>query len=496
MRDGGNAVDAAIAANAVLGMVLPTTCGIGGDLFALVHHTGDERPTVINASGRAGSGADPDALRSRGLPEVPARAPEAITVPGCVDGWIQLAERHGSLPLARLLAPAVDLGNGGFEVSAELADDLHRIAPLVREQSAAGPLYPGGDTPTAGATVRRPDLAATLAAIAAGGRRAFYEGAVARAVSAATGGLVTEDDLAANRPDWVDPVGLSLFGLDAWTPPPNSQGYLTLAAAAILELLDPEPDPQSPALHHATIEAYRAVAGDADRFVADPDHALVDPAALLDGDRLASRARTVSAHRAARRPLFAAAPGDTAYLCTIDAEGTAVSLIQSNFQGIGSGISAPGTGIFLHNRGAGFTLTPGHPNELAPGKRPFHTLSPTLWTEDGRCALLLGTRGGHHQPQYLLQMITLLLHVGIEPGAAQAAPRWHADRPIDDRSAVVVEAGMPEGVVRGLVARGHLVERRTGTAAGWGPVSVIAVDHTGVRAGAADPRIGTAKAGG
>jgi gamma-glutamyltranspeptidase / glutathione hydrolase len=493
MSTGGTAADAAIAANAVLGMVLPTTCGIGGDLFALVHRPGDRRPAVLNASGRAGSGADADALRGgRGIP---ARSAQAITVPGCVDGWEHLADRYGSKPIDELLAPAIALGLDGFEVSAELSSDLERIEPLIADQPAATTLYPGGVPPAPGTIIRRPDLATTLATIATDGRAGFYEGHVARAVAAASRGLIEAADLQANTPDWVEPIGAEVFGVTGWTVPPNSQGYLTLAAAMVLEALGAPPDPDDPAFHHAVVEAYRSVAWERDDLVADPRFAPLDPGELLDGDRLVRRAAAIRDDAPAVWPSTTEAQGGTAYFCAVDESGMAVSGIQSNFHGIGSGISAGDTGIFLHNRGAGFSLVPGHPNELAPGKRPLHTLSPTLWTRDGACALLLGTRGGDQQPQYLIQMVALMLLAGLDPAEAQRRPRWRAAALDGARSTLTVEVGMPEHVVAGLIDRGHVVDGRSDATAGWGPVSVVAIDAA-ARRGAADPRVSTATAAG
>ena len=494
MRGGGNAADAVIAANAVLGMVLPSTCGIGGDLFAIVHRPGWDRPDVLNASGRGGSGLDADRLRSAGHSELPYRAPETITVPGCVDGWEALAARHGSLPLTELLAPAIALGTDGFPVSKEFASDLGVIAPMIQGQKSAVALYPSGEVPRSDDLLRRADLAATLSAIATEGRSAFYEGRVAEQISAATGGVLKPDDLTANTSDWVEAIGATVFGLEAWTVPPNSQGYLTVAAAMLLEYLDPPADPMDPRFHHAVIEAYRAVAWERDDLVADSRFAPLAPESLLDPERILSRVKSISAARVARWKSPGPAPGGTAYFCAMDASGMAVSCIQSNFAGIGSGISAGDTGVFLHNRGAGFNLIPGHPNEAAPGKRPMHTLSPTLWTRGGSPALILGTRGGHQQPQYLVQIAALLLIAGLDPAAAQESPRWSAGQIDGEGSALAAEIRMPEAVVIGLRTRGHFVDRGPDLAAGWGPVSVIAIEPDGTRRAAADPRVGTATA--
>lgn len=496
MSAGGNAVDGMIAANAVLGMVMPTTCGIGGDLFAIIHRPGDDRPEVLNASGRGGSGLDAGRLRQAGHTTIPLREPDSITVPGCVDGWEALLARYGTRQLADLLAPAIGLGRDGFPVSIELASDLGRIEGMIGGQPSAFALYPEGKAPRPEQVLRRHDLAGTLEGIAATGRDAFYRGPVASAITTATAGMLSAEDLAGNEPDWVEPVGTEVFGLNGWTVPPNSQGYLTLAAALLIEALDPPADPDDPAFHHTVIESYRAVAWERDDLVTDPRHAPLPPELLLDRDRVLDRLGSLDPATVSEWPEPREAPGGTAYFCAIDADGMAVSMIQSNFTGIGSGLSAGDTGVFLHNRGGGFSLIDGHPNEAAPGKRPMHTLSPTLWTRGDRTALILGTRGGHQQPQYLAQMATLLLHARMSPSGAQATPRWHAEGPGPRGSAIAVEGRMPDRVVAGLTDRGHTVVVGPDYPQGWGPVSLIAIDEDDTRVGAADPRVTSATAAG
>lgn len=483
LRAGGNAVDAAVAANAVLGVVLPDTCGPGGDLFALVHRPGDPRPAALNASGRAGSGADAERLRRSGQVTIPIHGVEGVTVPGCIDGWEALLAGYGSMPFGEVLAPAVAVAGDGFRVSTELAGSLARSAELIATQPSAVALYPDGGPPLPGAVVRRPDLAETLAVVATAGRTAFYGGAVGEAIVAATGGLITADDLAVVQAEWVDPLGMRLHGLEAWTVPPNSRGYLTLAATWMAERLGSAPG--SPHRHHDLIEAYRAAAGDAAELVADPAVVPLAAADLVDPERLAGLLPTIGPDVASRHAP-APATGGTAYLCCRDGSGMGVSLIQSNFHGIGSGLSAGDTGVFLHNRGAGFNLVPGHRNELAPGRRPAHTLSPTLWTDGGRLRLLLGTRGGHYQPQLLVQMIDGLLGAGLAPAAAMRRPRW-----VVEDGTVQVESRMPSEVVAGLADRGHRVAPVGAWEEGWGPVAVVAESATKVSA-AADPRVSTA----
>ena len=381
MAAGGNAVDAAIAANAVLGVVAPDTCGLGGDLFALIHTPGLAAPAALNASGRAGSGAIAAELRDRGIDEVPLRSAWSVTVPGCVDGWEALLERFGTRPLGDLLAPAIDLATTGFVVSNELADSLRRIHPLIGGQGSAPSLYPGGVAPAAGARLTRPRLAETLRLLAAAGRESFYGGRVGEEITVATDGVITAADLEHRNTQWVDPISVDVFGQRAWTIPPNSQGWLTLAACWLFEQMDPPRDPEDPAFYQAAIEAYRAVAWERDELVSDPDTAPLPADQLADPDRLRSRLERLSVDSTADWPAPKPAPGGTAYFCVRDGNGMGVSFIQSNFHGIGSGLSAGDTGVFLHNRGAGFNLISGHPNEMSPGRRPLHTLSPSLWTE-------------------------------------------------------------------------------------------------------------------
>jgi gamma-glutamyltranspeptidase / glutathione hydrolase len=495
IRAGGNAADAAIAANAVQGMVDPATCGPGGDLFALVYRPGQVAPQALNASGRGGSGLDAAALRAAGHIEIPFDCPAAITAPGCVDGWIALARSHGTRPLGDLLAPAIRFGEEGFPVSADLAAALERLQPRIAAEPSAPELYPEGRPPRAGETLRRPRLAATLRAVAASGREAIYDGPLAAAIAAASAGALTPADLARPHADWVEPIGLEAFGQHFWTVPPNSLGYLTGAAAWLLEQWGAPTDPSTADFHHAVIECYRAVAAEGDRLVADPRHLPVPADRLLAPERLRPRLEDLRRDRVALRPPARPLPGGTAFLTVLDDAGMGVALIQSNFTGIGSGRSAGDSGVWLHNRGACFSLEPGHPNEVAPGKRPRHTLSPTLWTRDGRLTMILGTRGGYQQPQYLLQMAALLLGAGLSPAAAQQVPRWHMEHPGPDAgSTLVVESRMPEDLVARLRGLGHTVSRGPALAAGWGPVSVIVAGPDGTRAAAADPRVATAQA--
>jgi gamma-glutamyltranspeptidase/glutathione hydrolase len=483
MASGGTAADGAIAANAVLGVVLPETCGPGGDLFALIHQPGEPVPACLNASGRSGSGASAAQLRQAGHRVIPFQGPWGVTIPGCVDGWEALSERFGAAGLSRSLAPAIALC-AGFPASVELAAALARAAEWVAPTPSAASLYPGGIPPSPGDILARPELAITLEAIAGGGRRAFFE-RVGPEISEATEGRITASDYGPAQSDWVHPLKIDVFGRTAWTVPPNSQGYLTLAAAYIAERLDLPRDHTDPAFHHGLIEAYRAVSWERNDVIADPEQA--PDLDLLDTDRLTTRAQAIDPGAVAEWPDGEHARAGTAYMCAIDESGLGVSLIQSNYTGIGSGLSAGATGVFLHSRGAGFNLVPGHPNELAPGRRPLHTLAPTLWTRSGRLDTLLGTRGGHQQPQLLLQVAAHRMLAGLDLAAAQQAPRWALDQ-LAGNPPLRVEPGMPDG----LALAGRAVETTAGPMEGWGPVSVIEVGSDGTRTGAADPRVSTA----
>ena len=493
MARGGNAVDAAIAANAVMGVVGPETCGIGGDLFALVWKPGDTRPATLNASGRAGTGVDPEALRQEGHTEIPPYDRQSVTVPGAVYGWRALVDRFGSMDLATLLGPAIRLATEGFPASAELADALAERADELAHQEAAAGLYPDGEPPRPGQMLTRPGLAATLTDIADGGVDAFYRGRAAGEIVEALDGVLTFDDLARDQADWVEALSFELFGLTGWTTPPNSQGYLTLATLGVFERYGP-PHPETAGWVHVLAEAYRSVAWRRDTVLADPESMTVEPRSLLDPDMFTRLAGEIDPDHALLWPPSEDGAGGTTYLCTLDRSGMGVSLIQSNYWGIGTNIGA--AGFFLHNRGAGFSLQPGHPNELAPGKRPLHTLAPTLWTRAGRLHTILGTRGGHFQPQILAQVAARLFAADQSPGQAQAGCRWTIDAfGPGEPPALTVEATAGEDLVSGLEERGWQVTVGVPRERGWGPVGLITVDGHGLRTAAADPRVPTASAG-
>jgi gamma-glutamyltranspeptidase/glutathione hydrolase len=492
---GGNAVDAAIATNAAIAVTGPHLCGIGGDLFALIHidEADSDAPGetfALNASGRAGSGADPAALRSEGCTEMPFKLDvRSVTVPGCVDGWVALHERFGSLPLDQVLAPARRLAAEGFPASPLLVGSLRRLDARSREHLSEL----ATQATSTGATVRRPGAALVLAALAVSGRDGFYLGAFGDGLLELGNGLFHPDDLGTVQANWIDPLTASAFGVDLHTIGPNSQGYLTLGGARLADRLDLPADPDDDRWAHLLIEA--ATAAGFDR--PDALHDAADGTALLES--IDQRLGLIGLESASVR----SAPGrdgDTTYLCTAGVDGDGrrigVSLIQSNASGFGSHLVEPNTGINLHNRGIGFNLVPGHPAEFGPGRRPPHTLSPALATRSGRLASVFGTMGGDAQPQILLQIAARLFHHGQSPTAAIDAARWILHGPdtgFDTWTGaggplVHVEGHAPAGWVDDLARRGHRSESRPAWDSGFGHAHAIVVEPSGMFAGAADPR--------
>lgn len=489
LRAGGNAVDAAIATSAALAVTTQHMCGMGGDLFALVHHADGAAPTCLNASGRAGSGADAAQLRDEGHTHMPTDTDvRAVTVPGCVDGWATLHERHGRLPLADVLEPARVLADEGFPASPLLAF----MVPIVADVDGADDYT--RQPVRSGTVIRRPGVARTLDAIADHGRDAFYEGEFGAGLLRVGDGLFDADDLARTQADWVEPIGLDLWGHRAWTVPPNSQGYLSLAAARIVELVGLghglEHRSVTAEWAHLLVEAARLAGHDRLEVL----HDQADGHELLADARLAELASRFDAqHRSA--PAGPTGLGDTIYLCTADGEGQAVSLIQSNARGWGVHLAVPEVGIFLHNRGQGFSLRPGHPAEYRPGRRPPHTLAPALVQRaDGTLRAVLGTMGGDTQPQVVLQLLVRLLVADQDPARCIGAPRWRLGEggfdswEGDGPAQVGIEQGAPDAWGDGLRQRGHEVVVDSPWNSGYGHAHLIERLADGTLAGAADPR--------
>lgn len=486
---GGNAVDAAIATNAAIAVSGPHLCGMGGDLFALVHVDGEVHS--LNASGRAGSGADPAGLRAEGRTEMPFRLDvRSVTVPGCVDGWIALHERFGSLPLATILEPAIRLANDGFPASPLMIGALHQA-----DEAGRSNLSELAEQATKrGGRVRRPGVASALAGIAQGGRSTFYEGAFGEGLVALGGGLFSPEDLATVHADWQAPLSTDAFGLTLHTTGPNSQGYLALGGARLASQFDLPADPDDDRWAHLLVEAASAAGRDRPRQLhehADGDE-LLD---IIDG-----RVDEIDPERASGR-WAPSSDGDTTYLCTAgrsaDGREMGVSLIQSNASGFGSHLVEANTGINLHNRGMGFSLEAGHPAEFGPGRRPPHTLLPMLATrEDGSLAAVLGTMGGDAQPQIMLQVAVRLFHHRQSPARAIGAGRWALKGPgtgFDTWTSasgpgVSIEGHAPRAWIDALAARGHRTSGAPEWNSGFGHASAIVSGRDGMWVGSADPR--------
>jgi len=485
LAQGGNAVDAAIACNAAIAVTSPHLCGMGGDLYALIHDGVGVH--ALNATGRAGAGSSAAALRAEGHEQMPFRHDiRTVTVPGCVDGWIALHERFGRLPLARVLDPAIRLADDGFPASPLLVGVLAVLDSAAREQLIE--VVEQATRP--GSRVRRSGVARALRSISEHGRDGFYLGEFGHGLRRLGDGLYSESDLSTPGSTWVTPLSRDAFGKTLHTMPPNSQGYLLLAAAGLAEQLDLPGDTQSEHWAHLLIEAAKAAAFDRPTVLHDnaDGSALIEAAAL----RLPSIDREIATRRTA--PAF---DGDTTYLCVVDDQRMGVSLIQSNASNFGSWLVEPSTGINLHNRGLGFSLEQGHPAELAPGKRPPHTLSPAMATNpDGSLAGVFGTMGGDGQPQILLQLAARIFHHAQSPAAAVHAARWVLNGPttgFDTWSApqgphVLVEGHAPADWRAGLEARGHAVRIAAPYDSAFGHAHAILVEPDGMLCGAADPR--------
>jgi len=501
LQEGGNAVDAAVTAAAVLSVVEPTMTGIGGDLFATVFDPRAGKPAGLNASGRSGYAATPAEFGRRGLTAVPERGVLSITVPGVVDGWAELLAKHGTIPLARALRPAIEYARNGFPVSEIIAYQWRGVEEvLAADRAAAATFLVGGHAPAPGQVFANPHLASTLEQIASGGRDAFYKGAIAQAIVAdlrARGGLLDARDFAEHHADWVDPIGTSYRGVDLFELPPNTQGFVALEMLNILEGYDLKTLGHNTAAYlHLLVEAKRIAFADRDAWLADPASVPADVLRrLISKDYAASRRKEIDPNRAAasyapmagggRMPAGAGidieATGDTVYLTAADGKGNVVSLIQSLFDAFGSGIVAGDTGVALQNRGSLFVLKPGHPDEIAPHKRPMHTLVPAMAMKDGRPWLSYGVMGGDMQPQGHVQVLLNLVEFGMNVQEAGEAPRFR-----HSVAGLAIESGISPEARFGLGQRGH---RLVDTIGAFGGFQGILIDpRSGVLMGGSDPR--------
>ncbi|HET7506082.1 MAG TPA: gamma-glutamyltransferase family protein [Kofleriaceae bacterium] len=463
LRAGGNAADAAVAVAAALNVTEPVSTGIGGDCFALYYDAQSRGLTALNGSGRAPARLSIELLRRQGLAPLPPFHAHTVTVPGACAGWFDLIARHGSMPMATLLAPAIELAESGFTVGTMTA---HLWASgLITQRGAKNldELTIDGRAPRAGERFTNRGLARTLRAIAAGGPDAFYRGEIADAIVSVigeSGGVMTAADLAAHTSTWDEPISTTYRGIRIWECPPNGQGLTALIA---LNLLEGFPlagqDPLGPDRQHLLIEALRLAFADTRWYVADPRVSSVPVAELLSRDYAARRRALIDPRRAAAdvRRGAPVAGSDTVYFCVVDGHGNACSFINSNYMGLGTGIVPRGWGFTLQNRGHNFRLDPAHPNALAPNKRPYHTIIPGMMTyEDGSLYGPFGVMGGFMQPQGHVQVLVALLDDGAAPQAALDRPRFRIE-PVDGAVALLLEDGIPEATVRELAARGHTV---------------------------------------
>ncbi|MBL7809844.1 MAG: gamma-glutamyltransferase [Saprospiraceae bacterium] len=470
LKKGGNAMDAAIAANACLGLMEPTGCGIGGDLFAIVWEAKTGKLYGLNASGRSPQSLKLSYFREKGLKSIPSYGPLPVTVPGCVDGWFSLHQRFGKLSMAANLQPAIQYAETGFPVTELIAYYLQASARRFGSYPNFNDTYTlGGKALEKGDVFRNPALASTYRMLAEKGRDAFYKGPIARSIAAfikEQGGFLSEADLAAHRSEWVEPVSVNYRGYDVWELPPNGQGIAALQMLNILEGYSFKPEDFGTARHiHLFTEAKKLVFEDRARYYADPEFAKIPVKELLDKSYAARRRALIQPDRAATQVLagdpFA---NNTIYLTVADAEGNMVSLIQSNYRGMGSGMVPPGLGFMLHDRGELFSLDSTHANAYAPGKRPFHTIIPAFITKDGQPFLSFGVMGGDFQPLGHVQIVMNLVDFGMNIQEAGDAPRIDHQGGNSDPTGIstgagqiLLESGYDYETIRQLMQMGHKV---------------------------------------
>ncbi|MEM8964209.1 MAG: gamma-glutamyltransferase [Acidobacteriota bacterium] len=487
LKQGGNAIDAAIAANAMLGLVEPTGNGIGGDLFAIVWIAETSELHGLNASGRSPQSLDLETLRGEldalERDSIPPRGPLPVTVPGTIDGWFELHDRFGKLPMKDVLAPAIRYAREGFPVTELIAYYWQRHVPLLGEFPGFRETFmPGGEAPKKGEMFANPDLANTLERIANEGRDVFYKGEMAEIIGRtvqAQGGYLSAADMAAHTSEWVTPKSTNYRGYDVWQLPPNTQGIAVLQILNLLEAYDlASMDIFDPHYVHLFLEAKKLTFEDRARWYADPDFAELPIDGLISKAYADERRALIDPERAARR-VEAGHPGleegDTVYLTTADKDRNMVSLIQSNYRGMGSGVIPEGLGFILQDRGELFSLEPGHPNVYEPAKRPFHTIIPGFVTKDGKPWLAFGVMGGATQPQAQAKVLINLIDFGMNLQEAGDAPRiLHSgsSEPTGDTLTprgghVALETGFPYETVRELAQRGHDMRWAVGPFGGY-----------------------------
>jgi gamma-glutamyltranspeptidase/glutathione hydrolase len=492
LRNGGNAVDAAITMAAVLAVVRPHMNGVGADNFTLIRDAKTNRVYAMNGSGRAGTKATLAFFKGQNLAQVPSTGIMSVSVPGAVRGWEDALKRFGTISLSAALQPAIGYAEKGFPVSTRLSRDIGEEARKVSGDSSLRRIFmPNGEVPKPGTILVQADLARTLRAIAAGGADALYRGPMAQLIAKFVdreGGLLTESDLSAHRSQWQEPISTTYAGRTVLAFPPNSQGMTFLEMLNIAESVMPANEPPNAAATiHVLAEASKLAYQDRDKYLADPAFSDVPVARLISKAYAADRARVIRRDTVVAGDRGGAARdgnGDTIYLAVIDKDGNAVSMIQSLFASFGSGRMVPGTGITLHNRGALFELDPAHPNVIAPGKRPFHTLSPAMaLNPGGTVAIVFGTPGGDGQPQTLVQILNNVLRYNMTPQQAVEAARWR----VFSGTRLGVEPGIDSATRAALERRGHVV-RVQEPSAEFGGAQMIVIHSSGAIMTGADFR--------
>ena len=493
LRQGGNAVDAAIATAAALNVVEPMSTGLGGDAFALVYLNKSNELKALNASGRAPGAASLAALQKLGYRQMPETGIHTVTVPGTLDGWCTLLDSHGTMSLSRVLAPAIALAENGFPVTEVISHTWQKNrAKLQLDASAARTYLPEGRAPAPGEIFVQPDLARTLKKIARGGRDVFYQGEIAEAIVACSrenGGLIALPDLRDHTSTWVTPISTGYRGYDVYECPPNGQGVVVLLALNILEGYDLKSlGHNSPEYLHLLIEAVKLGFADAGRYVADPDFADIPLEKLLTGSYAGRRRKLINRDKAMPRT-EAGNPGpegDTVYLAVTDGEGNSVSFINSLYQAFGSGMVVAGTGICLQNRGSLFSLEAGHPNCIAPRKRPYNTIIPGMVFQDGNLFLTFGVMGGFMQPPGQVQVLLNIIDFGMDVQTALDAPRFRYLQ----GNECALEPAIPPGVLRELAKKGHrIVELDDPYSQQFGGGQAIMINPaSGVLIAGSDPR--------
>ena len=488
LKKGGSAVDAAIAANAVLGLVEPTGNGMGGDLFAIVWDAENEELTALNASGRSPKSLTLDYFIEKEMTKIPSHGPLPVSVPGCVDGWFELHGKYGKLSMTELLQPAIDYAEKGFPVTELIAYYMGRSVPFLSKYEGFAEVFaPNGKAPQKGEVFKNPALANTFKKIVEGGRDAFYKGDIARAIAQymkEQGGFITYEDMAGHTSEWVQPVSTNYRGYDVWEIPPNGQG---IAALQILNLLEGYDIAGmgfgSEKYIHTFTEAKKLAFEDRAKYYADMDFAKVPVDQLISKAYADERRKLINPKRAARRiDESKLRDGDTIYLTVADGEGNMVSLIQSNYRGMGSGMTPPGLGFVLQDRGELFALDKDHMNAYEPGKRPFHTIIPAFITKDGKPWVSFGLMGGAMQPQGHAQIVVNLIDFNMNLQEAGDAPRIQhggSSQPtgkiMTDGGILYLETGVDYEVIRELAKKGHKIQFNIG---GYGGYQAIMWDET------------------